>query len=310
MALDLKRLRQVVAIAETRSFARAAQTLALSQPALSRSLQGLEAELGGRLFDRGRGGATPTPLGERVLAHARSLLRQAEEARRDIDLVLGCEAGSLRIGVGPYPASISVGLAVARLIERHPGLEITVQVNDAESLTRQVLEAEVDLAVAELTWTNLSDRLDVEKLPRHRASFFCRAIHPLAQSRELTLEDAGAFPLVATPLPERVWHVLRGTRPALEPPHRLEDAPPRPPIQVNSFELIRRIVLECDALGLATPAQIAADVRAGSLVALDLEVPGLESNYGVITLAGRTLSPAAGAFIDILQETERELAEG
>jgi len=308
MELDLKRLRQVVVIAEERSFAEAARKLALSQPALSRSLQSLETGLGGRLFDRGRGGVTPTPLGERVLAHARSLLRQAEEAQRDIDLVLGCEAGTLRIGVGPYPASISVGLSVARLIRRHPGLEITVQVDDAESLTRLVLEADVDLGVAELTWTSISDRLNVVKLPRHPASFFCRASHPLAQGRTPTLKDVAAFPLVATPLPERVWHLLGGTGPGAVPSHRVRDAASRPRIQVNSFELIRRIVLESDGIGLAASAQIATDLQAGVLVALDLEVPGLESNYGVITLAGRTLSPAAEAFIGILQQTERELA--
>ena len=307
MDLDLKRLRQVVAIAEERNFAEAARKLALSQPALSRSLQVLETDLGGRLFDRGRGGVTPTPLGERVIAHARSLLRQAEEARRDIDLVLGCEAGTLRIGVGPYPASISVGLAVARLIERHPGLEITVQVNDAESLTRQVLEAEVDLAVAELTWTSIIDRLNVVKLPKHPASFFCRATHPLARSRTLTLEDVGTFPLVATPLPERIWHLLRGAGPGTVASHRAQNSAHRPRVQVNNFELIRRIVLESDAVGLATASQISDDVQAGLLQTLDLVVPGLESNYGVIILAGRTPSPAAEAFVEILRQVEAEV---
>jgi DNA-binding transcriptional LysR family regulator len=307
MDLDLKRLRQVVAIAEERNFAEAARKLALSQPALSRSLQVLETDRGGRLFDRGRGGVTPTPLGERMLAHARSLLRQAEEARRDIDLVLGCEAGTLRIGAGPYPASISIGLAVARLIERHPGLEITVHVDDAESLTRQVLEAEVDLAVAELTWTSVSDRLNVVTLPKHPASFFCRAIHPLAQSRTLTLDDIGTFPLVATPLPERVWHLLRRAGPGAVASHRAQGSAPRPPIQVNSFELIRRIVLESDAVGLATASQISDDVQAGLLQTLDLVVPGLESNYGVIILAGRTPSPAAEAFVEILRQVEAEV---
>lgn len=307
MDLDLKRLRQVVAIAETRSFAGAARALALSQPALSRSLQGLEADLGGRLFDRGRGGVAPTPLGERVLAHARSLLRQAEEARRDINLVLGCEAGTLRIGAGPYPASISVGLAVARLIGQHPGLEVSVQVDDAESLMRQILEAEVDLAVAELTWTEDSDQLHVLALKRHPGKLFCRTGHPLTQRRGVTLGDVGAFPLVATPVPARLHHIVRAaTAAGMSPADPREDAP-RPRIQVNSFELIRRIVLESDAVGLATASQISVDVRAGILQTLDLAVPGLESNYGVIMLAGRTPSPAAEAFVATLRQVEAEL---
>lgn len=310
MDLDLRRLRQVVAIAEAGSFAGAARALTLSQPALSRSLQGLETELGGRLFDRGRGGATPTPLGERVLAHARTLLRQAEEARRDIDLALGCEAGTLRIGAGPYPASISVGLAVARLVGRHPGLEIAVQVDDAESLTRQVLTAELDLAIAELTWTEANDQLHVVKLPTHAGSFFCRASHPLARRQAPTLADVGSFPLVATPIPGRLHHLLGGAGSGAVPGRPPRDATPRPQIEVNTFELIRRIVLDSDAVGLAAAAQISGDRQAGLLVALDLRVPGLETNYGVITLAGRTPSPAAAAFVEILQQMENELAAG
>ena len=66
-------------------------------------------------------------------------------------------------------------------------------------------------------------------------------------------------------------------------------------------------MLESDAVGLATAAQIAADVRSGVLLALDLQVPGLESNYGVIMLGGRTLSPAAEAFVEILRQVEADL---
>jgi len=307
MELDFRRLRHVVAIADSGSFARAAQSLGLSQPALSRSLQGLEADLGGRLFDRGRGGATPTPLGQRVLSHARALLAQADEARRDIDLLLGRETGGLRIGAGPYPASISVGLAVARLIGRHPGLAITVQVDDAESLTRRVLDAQVDLAVAELSWTDASDHLDVVELPRHAGRFFCRASHPLALHRAPTLGDVAVFPLVATSLPERLEHLLQRRGSDTVPDRRRPDATLRSQIEVNSFELIRRIVLESDAVGLAATSQISADVQAGRLLALDLRLPGLESNYGIITLAGRTPSPAAEAFIEILRQVEADL---
>jgi DNA-binding transcriptional LysR family regulator len=89
--------------------------------------------------------------------------------------------------------------------------------------------------------------------------------------------------------------------------HRAQNSARRPRIQVNNFELIRRIVLESDAVGLATASQISDDVQAGLLQTLDLLVPGLESNYGVIILAGRTPSPAAEAFVEILRQVEAEV---
>ena len=299
MQLDLKRLAQIVEIDEARSFARAAERLGISQPALSRSLQALERELGDRLFDRSRSGVVPTPFGALVLDHARTLIRQAAEAKREIDLMLGMEIGHLRIGSGPYPAAISVGQAVARLIQQHPGISVTVEVNDAETLTSMVLGAELDLAVAELDWSGVNDRLSVLSLPRHAGQYFCRAGHPLARRRPLTPEDVREFPLVATPLPQRLQFIgdAQGAISA-----------GRPRVQVNSFDLIRRIVLESDAVGLATRFQIASEVDAGTLVALEMAVPGMFSNYGIITLAGRTPSPAAEAFIALLQEVEASLA--
>ncbi len=302
MGLDLKHLRQIVVIAQTGNFAKAAGLLSISQPALSRSVQSLEHRLGTRLFDRGRSGVVPTPTGLILLARARGLLKQASEVEREIDLLIGRAAGHLRIGAGPYPAAISIGSAVARLIREHPGLSIDVQVGDWDVLTRSVLEAELDLAVVELTPSEHDDRLKVEPLPRHPGSYFCRSGHPLTRLAALKPADIEAYPLAMTVLPQRLQHVAMRKREAAA---RRENAGHTMPwIYVNTFDLARQIVLESNAIGLAVPDQIADEISAGLLVTIDVDVPGLHTNYGIVTLAGRTLSPSAESFMQILRDIE------
>ena len=72
--MDLKRWTHIVAVADRRSFVRAAEEVHLSQPALTRSIQAAEAELGLLLFDRGTQEVVPTPAGEFIVARARQLV--------------------------------------------------------------------------------------------------------------------------------------------------------------------------------------------------------------------------------------------
>jgi DNA-binding transcriptional LysR family regulator len=307
MTLDLKHLRQIIAISQTGNFAKAAGLLSMSQPALSRSLQTLEQRLGARLFDRDRSGVVPTPTGQILLARAHSLLQQASEVEREVGLLIGRGTGHLRIGAGPYPAAISIGTAVARLITEFPGLSVDVEVGDWDVLTHRVLEAELDLAIVELPPSRHDDRLDVEPLSKHAGTLFCRADHPLTRLALPTLADLGAYPLAMTLLPPRLRHVVMRKRDSTARQRDHERSVPW--IHVNTFELARQIVLESDAIGLALPRQIADEVAAGLLAMLAVEVPNLHTNYGIVRLAGRTLSPAAAEFIRVLREVEATVTE-
>ncbi|HSN73113.1 MAG TPA: LysR family transcriptional regulator [Steroidobacteraceae bacterium] len=300
MPLDLKHLRQIAVIAQTGNFAKAAQRLSISQPALSRSVQSLEHRLGTRLFDRGRSGVVPTPTGKVLLARAEELLKHAAEIEREIDLLLGRGTGHLTIGAGPYPAAISIGSAVARLTRDYPGLSVSVRVGHWDDLTRSVLEAELDLAVAELASTERDPRLTIEPLPRHPGTYFCRKGHPLTQLAVVRPADIQTYPVATTVLPQRLEHLA--TKRRLQEADRVF-----PWIHVNTFDLARQIVIESDAIGLAVVDQIDDEVAAGLLVSLNVELPGMYSNYGIIRLAGRTLSPAAAAFIEILRDVEARI---
>jgi DNA-binding transcriptional LysR family regulator len=301
MSLDLRQLRHFVEVARCRNYAQAALSLGLSQPTLTRSVQALERQLGARLLDRGRQGAEPTPVGMELLQRAQALLRDADEAEREIGWLLGLDTGLLRIGTGAYPAEISIGTAVARLIREHPGLHVDVAVNDWSELIDQVVAGTIDVAVAELASVENDDRLSVEALPQHHGWFFCRADHPLASAgARLTLAEIQAFPVATTSVPPRMQALLRSSgHEGLAKARR---------IRADTFSLMLRVVRETDAIGMASRRMLQDELDAKRVVLLPLDVPWLVTRYGIIRLARRTLSPSTAAFIEMLREVEGEVA--
>ncbi len=150
MDLELRHLRIVCAVADAGSVTKASAVLGLAQPAVTAQLRRIENSLGGQLFERGRNGVTPTPLGELVLSRARVLLPAARELHDDAIRLAAAERtqpGSrpLRIGTtgDPYLAGM-----VNRLSETAPQLEVTTCVSfSALELLDQVQADRIDCAV-------------------------------------------------------------------------------------------------------------------------------------------------------------------
>ena len=306
MKVELRQLRHVLAIERHRNFARAAEALALTQPALTRSLQSLESDLGARLFDRDRSRVEPTPIGARFIERARLLLNQARDLEQDMSQMLGLEVGLLRLGAGPYPAEMSVARSIGRLVQRHPRLLVDFAISDWPGLTRRVLEGDIELAVADTSLALADDRLIVEALPRHQLQLFCRAGHPLAGKPSLDLAEARSYPLVGNALPPHLVNLSaqdnRGLRASLP------EGTTAPEIRVDSFALILPIVLESDALSTATAVQLEPWLRNGQLRVLPFRANWLRLNYGFITLRDRMLSPAAELFMRLVRQIETEVA--
>lgn len=306
MKLDLRQLRYVLALDRHRNFARAAEDLGLSQPALSRSLQALEQAVGARLFDRDRSGVEPTAVGHRLIELARPLVSQARLAEQELDRVLGLAEGLLRIGAGPFASEISVGRAVGRLADKHPEIRADVVVADWPELYRMVLADELDIAVAEVSHAIGDNRMVVEPLPEHQAFFYCRAGHPLAGRAEISTEDISAYPLAMTTVPRRLLEYL-GKDASADADAREGNGLPH--FRVETPYLARAIVMESNVVGVTLPTQVEHDVALGRVVLLPLRLPGLRSAYGILRLARRTLSPAAAEFLCILREVEHEIGQ-
>jgi len=303
--MDIRHLRQIAAIGRHRSLARAAASLGISQPALSKSLAVIERAMEVRLFERSQKGVTPTAFGEVILARAGPLFRGVDELLAEVRRLRGLETGSVVVGTGPFPFELSVAATAVALVKRHPRVLVRLVQGDWESLTRDVLSGAVDVAVAEMAAAEQEPRLLVEPLGTHRGVFYCRAGHPLLARAAPVFEDLAGFPLAINPLPGRVAPYFE----RLASAGRLDPltGPFLPSIALDSVALMRRMVRDTDAVSWAPATLIATELRAGTLVALPFTAPWARLNYGIIRRGDRPLTPAVEAFLVELRAAEARL---
>jgi DNA-binding transcriptional LysR family regulator len=303
--LDLTLLNHAQTLARHGNYARAAAELYMSQPTLSRHIAALEQQVGVRLFDRGRKRVEPTSFGRLLLDRAGALTADAAELMRELRLMQGLEAGELYVGAAIYPAELSLGRAVGRLTTRHPGLRVEVTTGDWRSIIEATLSTRLDLSVLELSVVEDEKRLTVEALPRHPGVFFTRPGHPLQAEVSPTLEHLSDFPFAGPKLAPRAASAMsrllkQGTTDASSGDYI-------PPIKVDSIRLAKDAVMASDAVSLAPLAAITTELASNVLVALPVKAPWLYTNYGFVHLAGRSLSPAALAFMSKVREVEQEI---
>src|SRR4051812_185072 len=125
--LDPRRLLTFRAVAREGSFSRAAAALHRSQPAVSHQVAALERELGAALLVRGRSGATATPAGELLLAHADALATRLELAGTQMEALVADARRTLRVGGFPSALATILPAVAAALREREPGLDLAVE---------------------------------------------------------------------------------------------------------------------------------------------------------------------------------------
>ena len=190
--MDLKRLSHIVALAELRNFARAAEHVSLSQPALTRSIQAAEAEFDMRLFDRGPE-VTPTPAGEFVLERARQLVFDGRCLKRDVDLYRRNQLGDTAFGAGAFPAGTFLAPLLAEMRREFSGVNLRVEVSNCTLLLKRLLDEDIEFIVADTEELPSDKALSIELLRREAAAFYVRAGHPLDGRRSVSLHEAWGY---------------------------------------------------------------------------------------------------------------------
>lgn len=292
---DLRQLRHFVALAEHGHFARAAEAVNLSQPALSRSIQALEAGLGCSLLDRGPRQISLTAHGRLVLEHARRLLDGSRALHSAVTQLDNLDSGELRLGAGPYPAARLVPRALGRFASRHPGVRVQLCLENWHSLRQRLLDDAIELFVADVREFDGDSMLDIVSLRRHTGTLFCRPGHPLLEKGQVHLTDLAGYALAGTQLPTEVARAI-GELAGNEKPLGIE---------CDNFMVLKAVVAESDVISMAPWDVVAEDVSAGRLAVLEpLPSTGTLSAYGVVSHAARSLSPAARAMRALLLEED------
>ena len=305
--IDLRRLQHLVLLAEELNFSRAAERAFLSQTAFSRSIQALEEAFGMRLFDRGTRSVQPTTTGRRMVERARELLARARDLAQEVDYLAHADGGTLSFGASLFAVDTVLPGVLPLLRQDRPALRLHVEVSQWEILLQHLENEQIEFFVDYPGQLAQDPRFHVTALAPRPASLYCRSDHPLLKSRRTAPrpEQVPQYPWAAVQMDKSIAAQLRslfGMAAASELPLTLS---------CDNQALLRDAVLGSDTILLTWEAWLKADLANGTVIDLGkrlrpaLPVQARQLNLGLVHLAGRTLSPAARKFMDLVLEHEK-----
>jgi len=302
----LRQLTHARTLAQVGNFRLAAQVLHITQPALTRSIQALEAALGVPLFDRMAQGVELTRFGEAFLPKAHLLLQVRDDLAREMKVLKALEQVDLRIAMGPYPHDLHGPEVMAGIGTAHPGLNCRLLLADWREVTTRVLDREVELGVGDIAPAAGDARLETELVGQHDLHFYCRAGHPILGRGELTLDDLADTVLVGTRASVRLSTALvkLGGRVGTLDKTTGDFVPAW---EVNAIHATKAMVASSDAIGAAMLTQIRHELCTGELSLVPIHTPWLCLNYGFIRRRDSAVSAGAREFMAAFRERETVL---
>jgi DNA-binding transcriptional LysR family regulator len=264
----LKHLRQLTEVADKGSIRAAAEALAITQPALSRSIRGIEEDLGLKLVERGPRGAELTPAGNRLLSYARIIdanLTSAENELRGLRDRSG-HTEQIAFGMSWLTEALIAAQLIVRVLRNRPGIRLSTVVGDYESLAPRLASGRLEFFVGPPPIGGARPGITTQPLTEFPAGVVVRAAHPLARQPEVTVEDLVAAQWI---LP------VAGTIPRLTYDNsflRRGVAPPEPLFEVQPLSpVIRQLLRESDLVTILPLVVVENDVAAGTLKLLPFD---------------------------------------
>ncbi|MGS0753596.1 LysR family transcriptional regulator [Roseateles sp. GG27B] len=295
---SLRELDVFLTLAETLNYRRAAERLHLSQPAVSGVINRLELALGAALFDRSTRAVYLTAAGQVFVERVRLLQQQADAAVQAVRDISELRAGRVRVAALPSLAATAVPAAFARFAALHPQIRLEMLDSLSGPAFELVRTGQADFALTaanpaypDLAYQPLGEDAFVLLLP---------AEHPLALSEHpLRWDEIWALPHVSMPLPTSV-------RQYADKAFLQNGLSFAPQYEVEHLATINAMVAA--GLGVAALPELAALVARGPrVVKRPLLAPVMMRQLGLVTLRGRSPSPAAAALIEMLKEATQAL---
>ena len=297
--IRLRHLHTFVAVAQQGTLGRAAETLSLSQPALSKTLNELEELAGARLFERGRLGAQLTMMGEQFLTHAVKVLDALNHAGQSFNTPLPQEPEVLRVCVLTTVALGMLPSILDRFHQQRPQTIVQVATLHNNVLIAGLKAGEFDVGIGRMADAELMAGLTYELLFLESLRLVVRPDHPL-MSDNVTLSRAMSWPVVISPegtAPRRLAETMLKEQGCSLPPTLVE---------TSATSLARQLALRYNYVWFVPSGAIKEDLLHNSLAALPVASHGPGEPVGILTRSGVPLSLSA----EILLATIRKSHSG
>jgi LysR family carnitine catabolism transcriptional activator len=287
--LSARDLRAFLALAELRSFTRAARRCHLSQPAFSALVRSMEEALGARLFDRDTRHVELTEEGRALEGPARRLLADFEALATDIGDRVALRKGRVSVAALPSLAAGWLPAVFAEFRAANPGVDLELHDTLSDECLALVRSGRADFALAAIGPE--SAEWETEVLCRDRFHLVCRRDHPLARKSRITVKDLAAHPFVHF---TRASSVRQHLEAALHP-QKMATV-----LEVEHLTTVMGMVDQ--GVGITVvPALTLFEFERGALVHRPFRLPGLERTIYLVRRAGRSMPLAAAALHDLMR---------
>ncbi len=291
--MDITNLQTFVTVAETGSFSNASAQLFLTQPAISKRIAALEEELGTHLFDRIGRRVSLTEAGQALLPRARSILLEVEDSRRAISNLSGHIGGKLSIGTSHHIGLHRLPPVLRQFNKDYPEVELDIHFMDSEEACRAVEHGDLEIGIVTLPLTP-SPLLHTQEIWPDPLSIVVGKSHPLAKQKQVTLEILSQHTAI---LPATGTY----TREVLERAIAHTNSQLKVGLATNYLETIKMMVSV--GLGWSVLPDSMLDKGINRIPLKDIQ---LHRTLGIVWHAGRTLSNAALAMIDIVKQEKSQ----
>ena len=291
--MQIHQLRYFCAVAQTRSFTRAAQHEHIAQPSHSQQIRKLEDELGTKLFDRLGRTVRLTQFGDAFLPRAEAILRQVHTAKLEIQEMSGAERGKLVIGAIPTIAPYLLPRCLASFARRFPRVQVSVVEEVTDELLKRLHQGTIDLALLALP-VPASHSLSHE-LFREQLYAVLPKSHRLAAARRVHLKQIENDPFLLL----KEGHCFRENTLSVCGRARV-----RPNVVFESGQFTTILAMVAAGTGVSVVPQMAVEAREGCRF-IPLADENAFRRVGIVQLKQHFRSRVHRAFLDQLRDFQK-----
>jgi LysR family transcriptional regulator, regulator of abg operon len=298
--MQLTQLRNLLAVVDSGSIRGAARELSISQPALTRSVRQIEAELQVKLFERTARGVVPTRAGRAFLARTRMIHNELGRARDELAQIASEHAGSVALGVGAQAAIHLVPPALAQFRREHANAEVRVVDGPAHVLLPRLREGSLDFVICARPQGKLDAHIKGHPLFTHRLIVSGRRGHPLRHARSLR-ELVDASWVIYTPTG---WS--GAIIPDMFEKHGLP--PPKSVVRSDSHTALLTIIARTDIVGALSSMLLGQKLARDFFEPFELKERLPEYAYYLFLRIDSPLTPVAAAMVAAIKAVARQVA--
>ena len=294
LPFTLDQLRILKAIAVEGSFKRAADSLYVSQPAVSLQVQNLEKQLNVPLFDRGGRRAQLTEAGHLLLSYGEKIISLCQETCRAIEDLQNLQGGTLIIGASQTTGTYLLPRMIGLFREKYPDVAVQLQVHSTRRTSWGVANGQVDLAIigGEVP-AELQEVLKIIPYADDRLALIIPVNHSLAQQPTLQKEDLYKLNFIALDFQSTIRKVIDKVLIRSEiDPKRLKIE-----MELNSIEAIKNAVQSGLGAAFVSTTAIEKELQMGLIHTAKIKGVKIQRTLNVIINPNRYRSKAADAFI-------------